>query len=101
MKNDKYVEFQIQGFVPPYDRIRIFLNEGFTSCGTARLGMAFNVDSDGTDRWCGGVVDYKELRELRDVIDAHLKRIDELPADERRRLASGNLFSRTKQKTSE
>lgn len=81
MKHQDYVEFEIQGFVPPYDKLRWRTKKGFTSCGTARLGMSVDVFCYG--HWAGGVIDHKELREIRDAINAHLEHIDSLSDEER------------------
>jgi len=88
---DKYIEIHVQGFVPPYDRIRVY-KDSMSSCGTARMGMVWDVECPlGSDSWAGGVIDWKELKGLRDAIDEHLARIEALPEEAKMKYIKGGL----------
>jgi hypothetical protein len=90
--SEKFVEFEVQGFIKPYDKMRLSF-EHFATCGTARGGMSLLID-DRRGRWSGGVIDHKELREIRDAITTHLDALDNLPATEKRKVLAKNPFSR-------
>jgi hypothetical protein len=85
------VEFRVQGQVAPYDRMKLTVGR-MVSTGTARLGVNLDVNLPEYG-WCGGVIDHKDLVEMRDAINTHLALIDALSPDERYRLQQ-NLIER-------
>jgi hypothetical protein len=80
-----YVEFEVPGMVEPYDRMRLVAGM-MSSCGGARMGMQLHVNCNKWGGWNGGIIDHKDLADIRDLINVHLKLIDDLPPDERYRL---------------
>lgn len=87
-----FVEFEVPGMVAPYDRMRL---EGgcMSSCGTAKMAMSLHVFNEEWGGWNGGCIGHKDLARIRDFINIHLDRIEQMPAAEQYRLQQ-NLVKR-------
>ena len=76
MPEEEFIEVKVYGWLPGKDILRIY--GGFFSCGKARLGMSFETAQSDYKRYSGGVVDYDDLKKLRDYLTKHIDAVEAL-----------------------